>query len=65
VQRRKRLGEIITPVPSIQVGGYMEKHGTNLLQLTKEKGLEGNYCEAKEEPYLANSRQRQAGQTSS
>ena len=41
VQRRKRLQDIITPVDDIQVGGYIEKHGINLFQLAKEKGLEG------------------------
>ena len=41
LQRRDRLEQIITPVPGIQVGGYMENHGTDLCRLAKEKGLEG------------------------
>jgi bifunctional non-homologous end joining protein LigD len=40
IQRRERLEEIITPVPGIQVGGYVEKRGVDLFQLAKEKGLE-------------------------
>jgi ATP-dependent DNA ligase len=27
VQRRERLQEIITPVPGIQIGGYVENRG--------------------------------------
>ena len=41
VQCRERLEEIITPVPGIQVGGYLEKRGVELFRLAKEKGLEG------------------------
>jgi ATP-dependent DNA ligase len=32
---------MITPVPGIQVGGYLEKRGIELFRLAKEKGLEG------------------------
>jgi len=39
LQRRDRLEQIISPVPGIQVGGYMENHGTDLCRLAKEKGL--------------------------
>jgi bifunctional non-homologous end joining protein LigD len=51
VQRRKRLEEIITPVPGIQVGDYIEKHGTDLFQLAKEKGLEGIIAKRKKSTY--------------
>jgi bifunctional non-homologous end joining protein LigD len=37
VQRHARLERIITPVPGVQVDGYVEKHGTDLFQLAKEK----------------------------
>ena len=42
VQRRDRLEQIITPVPGIQVGSYLEKRGVDLFRLAKEKGLEGS-----------------------
>ena len=51
VQRRERLEEIITPVPGIQVGGYIEEHGINLFQLAKEKGLEGIIAKRKKSTY--------------
>ena len=51
VQRRKRLQDIITPVDDIQVGGYIEKHGINLFQLAKEKGLEGIIAKRKKSTY--------------
>lgn len=41
LQRRDRLQQIITPIDGIQVGGYIENHGTDLCRLAKEKGLEG------------------------
>ena len=41
IQRRERLEEIFTPVPGIQVGGFLEKRGVELFKLAKEKGLEG------------------------
>jgi bifunctional non-homologous end joining protein LigD len=41
IQRQERLEEIITPVPGIQVGGYVEQRGVALFRLAKEKGLEG------------------------
>jgi ATP-dependent DNA ligase len=41
LQRRKRLQEIIIPVPGIQVGGYVGNRGIDLFRLAKEKGLEG------------------------
>ena len=50
-QRRKRLQDIITPVDDIQVGGYIEKHGINLFQLAKEKGLEGIIVKRKKSTY--------------
>jgi bifunctional non-homologous end joining protein LigD len=40
VQRRERLNEIIKPVASVQVGGYLETRGKDLFQLAKDKGLE-------------------------
>jgi bifunctional non-homologous end joining protein LigD len=51
VQRREQLEEIITPFPGIQVGGYIEKHGTSLFQLAKEKGLEGIIAKRKRSTY--------------
>jgi bifunctional non-homologous end joining protein LigD len=41
VQRRERLNEIIKPVASVQVGGYLETRGKGLFQLAQDKGLEG------------------------
>jgi bifunctional non-homologous end joining protein LigD len=41
VRRRERLEQIITPVPGIQVSGYVEERGKDLFQLAKERGLEG------------------------
>ena len=41
VQRRDRFEQIITPVPGIEVGGYVENRGKALFQLAKENGLEG------------------------
>ena len=40
-QRREHLEQIITPMPGIQVGGYIENRGKELFALAKEKGLEG------------------------
>jgi bifunctional non-homologous end joining protein LigD len=51
VERRKRLEEIITPVPGIQVGGYIEKQGIDLFQLAKEKGLEAIIAKRKKSTY--------------
>jgi len=51
VQRRERLEDIITPVPGIQVGGYVENRGTDLFQLAKEKGLEGIIAKRKRSTY--------------
>jgi len=51
VQRRERLEEIITPVAGIQVGGYIEEHGSDLFQLAKEKGLEGILAKRKRSTY--------------
>jgi bifunctional non-homologous end joining protein LigD len=48
---RKRWEDIITPVAGIQIGGYVEKHGTDLFQLTKEKGLEGIIAKRKKSTY--------------
>jgi bifunctional non-homologous end joining protein LigD len=56
VQRREQLEEIITLVPGIQVGGYIEKHGINLFQLAKEKGLEGIIAKRKRSTYQAGKR---------
>jgi bifunctional non-homologous end joining protein LigD len=41
VRRRQRSEQIITPVPGIQIGGYVEERGKDLFQLTKERGLAG------------------------
>src|SRR6267378_8312487 len=41
LQRRDRLDQIMNPVPSIQIGGYIENHGIDLYRLAEEKGLEG------------------------
>ena len=51
VQRRERLQEIITPVPDIQVGGYLESRGRDLFQLAKERGLEGIIAKRKSSIY--------------
>jgi bifunctional non-homologous end joining protein LigD len=51
IQRRERLEEIITPVPGVQVGGYVEKHGTDLFQLAKGNGLEGIIAKRKTSVY--------------
>jgi hypothetical protein len=36
IQRRERLEQIVVPVSGIQVGGYIEDHGTDLFLLAKE-----------------------------
>jgi ATP-dependent DNA ligase len=41
IQRRERLEQIITPIPGIQVGGYIENRGIELFELAREKGVEG------------------------
>lgn len=51
VQRRERLEQIVTPGPGIQVGGYIEKHGIDLFQLAKEKGLEGSIAKREKSTY--------------
>jgi bifunctional non-homologous end joining protein LigD len=51
VYRRERLQEIITPVPGIQVGGYIENRGIDLFRLAKEKGLEGIIAKRKSTIY--------------
>jgi ATP-dependent DNA ligase len=51
VQRRERLQEIITPVPDIQVGRYLESRGRDLFQLAKERGLEGIIAKRKSSIY--------------
>jgi bifunctional non-homologous end joining protein LigD len=45
------LEEIITPVPGIQIGGYVERRGKDLFQLAKEKGLEGIIAKRKPSTY--------------
>jgi bifunctional non-homologous end joining protein LigD len=45
------LEEIITPVPGIQVGGYIENRGKDLFQLAKEKGFEGIIAKRKTSVY--------------
>jgi hypothetical protein len=52
LQRRERLEEIITPVAGIQVGGYIEEHGTDLFQLAKEKGLVRGHPREAQAQYL-------------
>jgi bifunctional non-homologous end joining protein LigD len=56
VQRRDRLEQIITPVPGIQVGGYIENRGIDLFRLAKEKGLEGIIAKRKASTYQADRR---------
>jgi bifunctional non-homologous end joining protein LigD len=51
VRRRERLEQVITPVPGIQVGGYVEERGKDLFQLTKERGLEGIIAKRKTSIY--------------
>ena len=51
IQRQERLQEIITPVVGIQIGGYLEKRGTELFRLAKEKGLEGIIAKRKRSTY--------------
>jgi bifunctional non-homologous end joining protein LigD len=51
IRRRERLQEIITPVPGIQVGGYIENRGIDLFRLAKEKGLEGIIAKRKNSIY--------------
>jgi bifunctional non-homologous end joining protein LigD len=51
LQRRERLQEIITPVPGIQVGSYIENRGIDLFRLAKEKGLEGIIAKRKDSTY--------------
>src|SRR6266446_2146094 len=51
VQRRYRLEQIITPVPGIQVGGYIENRSIDLFRLAKEKGLEGIIAKRKTSIY--------------
>jgi len=51
VQRRERLQGIITPVPGIQIRGYIKNRGKDLGQLAKEKGLEGIIAKRKSSVY--------------
>jgi bifunctional non-homologous end joining protein LigD len=51
VRRHERLEQVITPVPGIQVGGYVEERGKDLFQLTKERGLEGIIAKRKTSAY--------------
>jgi bifunctional non-homologous end joining protein LigD len=51
LQGRKRLQEIITPIAGLQVGGYIEKHGTDLFRLAKEKRMEGIIAKRKASIY--------------
>jgi bifunctional non-homologous end joining protein LigD len=51
LQRRARLEQVITPVPGIQVGGYVENRGKDLFELAKEKGLEGIIAKRKNGVY--------------
>jgi len=51
VRRRERLEQIITPVPGIQVGGYVEERGKDLFQLAKKRGLEGIIAKRKSSIY--------------
>ena len=64
VQRRERLEGIITPVPGIQVGGYVERHGADLFQLASEKGIEGIIEKRKRSTYQP-SRPSRIGQNQS
>jgi bifunctional non-homologous end joining protein LigD len=50
------LEQIITPGPGIRVGGYIEKHGINLFQLAKRKGLEGIIAKRKKSTYQSGRR---------
>lgn len=45
------MQEIITPVPGIQIGGYIENRGKDLFQLAKEKGFEGIIAKRKASVY--------------
>jgi bifunctional non-homologous end joining protein LigD len=56
LQRRARLEQIISPVPGIQVGGYVTGRGKELFQLAKEKGLEGIVAKRKSSVYRAGKR---------
>jgi bifunctional non-homologous end joining protein LigD len=51
VRRRKRLQEIVIPVPGIQVDGHVENRGKALFQIAKEKGLEGIIAKRKTSTY--------------
>ncbi len=51
IQRRERLEKIITPVPGIQVGGYIDNRGIDLYQLANENGLEGIIAKRKASKY--------------
>jgi bifunctional non-homologous end joining protein LigD len=51
LERRDRLEQIITPVPGIQVGGYVEPRGKDLFALAKDKGLEGIIAKRKASTY--------------
>jgi bifunctional non-homologous end joining protein LigD len=51
LQRREWLEQNITPVPGIQVGGYIENRGIDLYRLANEKGLEGIIAKRKTSTY--------------
>src|SRR5260221_5643711 len=51
LQRRERLREIVTPVPGIQIGGYIKNRGIDLFRLAKAKGLEGIIAKRKSSVY--------------
>jgi len=51
LERRRRLTQVISEVPGIQLGAYVEGHGKELSQVAKEKGMEGIVAKRKDSIY--------------
>jgi bifunctional non-homologous end joining protein LigD len=56
LQRRNQLRKIIKPDTSVQVGGFIARHGIELFRLAKEKGLEGIIAKRAASTYQAGRR---------
>jgi ATP-dependent DNA ligase len=51
MERRSVLERILKPVGDVQLGNYLEREGTVLFSLTKERGMEGIVAKRKDSIY--------------